>query len=223
MTYNDCRLCPELSACRSQIVMPTPCPPGGLLAIGEAPGADEDLAGEGFVGQAGKKLHSLLAKHGLERRRDYGVANLIRCRPPGNRKPARFEVENCLGKLASFLLQTRPKVILLVGGSAAEAFMGKEPLSVLIERSRASSATSAEISHPSLQDAVRMLRGEDWLHIVPMPHTSGLAWNRKAPDGRRWSEVGAEQIELAVGLLKQKTRPSERIGCDGLPCPSRIK
>lgn len=182
--------------------MPTPCPPGGLLAIGEAPGADEDWVGEGFVGQSGKKLRSLLDNHGLERRRDYGVANLVRCRPPGNRKPARAELENCLGKLASFLLETRPKVLLLVGGSASEVFLGRQPLSVHVERSRASAPNNASAAHPLLQDALSSLDIEGGLHVIPMPHTSGLAWNRNAPDGRRWSEVGAEQIEMAVSLLQ---------------------
>lgn len=199
---SGCIECPDLVACRGQVVLPTACPTGGLLAIGEAPGADEDLAGEGFVGQAGKKLHSLLANHGLERRRDYGVANLVRCRPPKNRKPTKGELANCLGNLAAFLLQTRPKVLLLVGGSAAEVFLGRQPLSVHIERSRVSPVIRVEDAHPSLQDAIRLLGGEGWLHVVPMPHTSGLAWNRKAPDGRRWSEVGIEQVELAVNLVK---------------------
>lgn len=198
----ECLSCAELVACRSQVVLPTPCPPGGLLAIGEAPGADEDLAGEGFVGQAGKKLHSLLIKHGQERRRDYGVANLVRCRPPGNRKPARAELGNCLGKLASFLLETRPKVLLLVGGSAAEEFLGRQPLSAHVDQSKAFTPSSASAAHPLLQDALSSLFIEGGLHVIPMPHTSGLAWNRRAPDGRRWSEIGAEQIELAVSLVK---------------------
>lgn len=199
---SGCVECPNLVACRSQVVLPTACEPGGLLAIGEAPGADEDLAGEGFVGQAGKKLHSLLANHGLERRRDYGVANLVRCRPPENRKPTKGELANCLGKLADFLLQTRPKVLLLVGGSAAEVFLGRQPLSAHVEQSRASVQYNVSAAHPLLQDALSSLVSEGGLHVVPMPHTSGLAWNRNAPDGRRWSEVGAEQIELAVSLVK---------------------
>ncbi len=201
MQKAECLSCAELVAFRRQIVLPTPSPTGGLLAIGEAPGADEDLAGEGFVGQAGKKLASLLADHGLERRRDYGVANLIRCRPPENRKPTKGELGNCLGGLASFLLQTRPKVLLLVGGSAAEEFLGRQPLSVHIERSRVLSQIRAQDAHPALREAIRTLQQGGVIHAIPMPHTSGLAWNRKAPDGRMWREVGAEQISLAVSLL----------------------
>ncbi|OZA26034.1 MAG: hypothetical protein B7X93_10615 [Hydrogenophilales bacterium 17-61-9] len=201
MHSGGCIECPELVAFRRQIVLPTPCRARGLLAIGEAPGADEDLAGEGFVGQAGKKLHSLLASHRLERRRGYGVANLIACRPPGNRKPSKGELGNCLGKLAAVLLDIRPKVLLLVGGSAAEAFLGRQPLSVHIERSRVSSEICASDSHPALREAIRTLQQGGALHVIPMPHTSGLAWNRKAPDGRMWREVGAEQVSLAVSLL----------------------
>lgn len=81
----ECRLCPSLAVSRCGIVYPTPCPPGGLLAIGEAPGFEEDEIGEGFVGQAGRTLDALLVGRGLERNRDYGVANIVRCRPDGNR------------------------------------------------------------------------------------------------------------------------------------------
>lgn len=196
-----CTDCAELAVVRRQIVVPTPCPPGRLLAIGEAPGSDEDLAGEGFIGQAGKRLDLLLEAHGLLRRRDYGVANLIRCRPPGNRKPAKGELVNCLPRLAEFLLDVRPKVLLLVGASAAAAFLGKEPLSTQIERSRGSALLLARHAHPALWDAIRSLHTNGAIQAVPMPHTSGLAWNRNAPNGRRWSKIGEEQVALAAGLL----------------------
>lgn len=122
----DCRACPALASCRTQVVLPTPCPPGGLLAIGEAPGAEEDELGEGFVGQAGQTLDALLARCGLERNRDYGVANIVRCRPPGNRKPTDAEIANCLPWLARFLLRWRPSVLLLVGATATRVFLGGE-------------------------------------------------------------------------------------------------
>jgi uracil-DNA glycosylase family 4 len=101
----ECRLCGRLAESRTRIVFPTPCPPGGLLAIGEAPAADEDEVGEGFVGRAGRVLDALLAQYGLERNRDYGVANIVRCRPENNRKPDWQEITNCLPWLAVFLLE----------------------------------------------------------------------------------------------------------------------
>ncbi|WP_126448239.1 uracil-DNA glycosylase [Sulfuricystis multivorans] len=199
----ECRLCPRLSASRTKIVFPTPSPPGGLLAVGEAPGAEEDKLGEGFVGQAGRTLDALLVQHGLERNRDYGVANIIRCRPDGNRKPDKTEIAECLPSLADFLLDVRPKVLLLVGSTATEVFLGSGPLYWQIERSRKSPALLAKDAHPILQPAIRRLHGSaGGIFAIPMPHTSGMAWNRKSPSGELWREIGRRQVELAVECLE---------------------
>jgi DNA polymerase len=199
----DCKLCPGLAASRTQIVFPTPCPRAGLLAIGEAPGAEEDELGEGFVGQAGRTLDALLVRHGLERNRDYGVANIVRCRPDGNRKPSKDEIDHCLPWLSAFLLRTRSRVLLLAGATAAEAFLGPGPLNWHIERSRRSPLLLAKDAHPILQPAIRRLHGAvDGIFAIPMPHTSGMAWNRKAPNGKAWREIGEEQVELAVECLE---------------------
>jgi DNA polymerase len=199
----ECRLCDRLAASRSRIVFPTPCPPGGLLAIGEAPGADEDEVGEGFVGQAGRTLDTLLARYGLKRNRDDGVANIVRCRPPANkRKPDRQEITNCLPWLANFLLEWRPTVLLLVGATATEVFLGPGSLLWQIERSRRSPVLLAKDAHQSLRSAIRKLHTMNGgVYAVPMPHTSGRAWNRKAPNGKAWREIGKEQVELAVECL----------------------
>lgn len=200
---HECRLCPELVASRTQIVFPTPCPPGGLLAIGEAPGMEEDDIGEGFVGRAGRTLDALLVQHGIERNRDYGVANIVRCRPKDNRKPYKHETDNCLLWLSIFLLRTRPKVLLLVGSMATEVFLGPGPLYWHIERSRKSPVLLAKDALPPLRYAIRLLHGMlDGVFAVPMPHTSGMAWNRRAPNGKVWREIGEEQVELAVECLK---------------------
>lgn len=199
---NECSHCPLLAASRTQIVLPTPCPQGGLLAIGEAPGAEEDEIGEGFVGQAGRTLDAMFVRHGLERNRDYGVANIVRCRAENNRKPFKEEARNCLPNLASFLLEAQPRVLLLIGGSAVEAFLGKGPLYWHIERSRRSAVLLAKDAHPMLQPAIRALhRRLGCVYSVPMPHTSGMAWNRKTPDGRVWRDIGAEQVATAVRIL----------------------
>ncbi|GLW61513.1 hypothetical protein Hthe01_18620 [Hydrogenophilus thermoluteolus] len=200
---NGCEKCPRLVASRTQIVYPVPCPPGGLLVIGEAPGADEDEIGEGFVGQAGRTLDALLVRHGLERNRDYGVANIVRCRPEGNRKPTREEVANCLPHLAAFLVEARPKMLLLVGSTAVEVFLGPGPLLWHIERSRNSPVLLAKDAHPILQPAIRRLHDAvACLMAVPMPHTSGMAWNRKAPSGKKWREIGEEQVLMAAEWLE---------------------
>lgn len=185
--------------------MPTPCPPNGLLVIGEAPGAEEDEIGEGFVGQAGRTLDALLVQHGFERNRDYGVANIVRCRPEKNRKPSRQEINACLPWLAEFLVYCKPKVLLLVGSTANDVFLGKRSLMQHIERQGKSPVILVRDAHSCcLQDAIRSLHY--WvvgLYAVPMPHTSGMAWNRKAPDGRLWREIGAEQIALATDIVKR--------------------
>jgi DNA polymerase len=198
----ECRLCSRLAASRTRIVFPTPRPPGGLLAVGEAPGADEDEIGEGFVGQAGRTLDTLLVRYGLERNRDYGVANIVRCRPDNNRAPSRHEIVTCLPKLGEFLLMCQPRVLLLVGATATEVFLGGGALWWQIERSRASALLLAKDAHDALKHTIRrLLHVAGPVYAVPMPHTSGMAWNRKAFDGRRWCEIGEEQVELAVKCL----------------------
>ncbi|MDR9095488.1 uracil-DNA glycosylase [Burkholderia multivorans] len=201
----ECRVCPQLVGSRTRVVLPMPCPPGGLLAIGEAPGADEDALGEGFVGQAGRVLNALLAAHGLERSKDYGVANIVRCRPDGNRKPSKEEINNCMLWLAAFLLRARPKVLLLVGATATETFLGPGPLYWHIERARRSAVLLAKDAHPTLRHAIRLLHGMlGGVFAFPMPHTSGMAWNRQAPNGQRWSVIGAEQVALAASRLSHR-------------------
>ena len=197
----ECRRCDRLVLSRHCIVQPTPCPPGGLLAVGEAPGAEEDEVGEGFVGRAGWTLDALLAQHGLERNRDYGVANIVRCRPEGNRRPDRQEIENCLPQLAAFLVQAMPSTILLVGATATAVFLGPGPLNWQIERSRRSPVLLVKDAHPILAPAIRVLhRIAGTARAVPMPHTSGMAWRRRAPNGQRWCDVGAEQVAMAVRI-----------------------
>lgn len=198
-----CYKCPGLHASRSQVVAPTPCPPYGLLAIGEAPGADEDEFGEGFVGTAGVMLDALLSKYGLERNADYGVANIVRCRPPGNRKPTRQEIAACLPMLAEFLIECRPAVLLLVGKTAVEVFMGNGDLLWHIERSaRTGAILLASRAHPVLQQSIRRLHAlVDGVRAIPMPHTSGMVWNRKAPNGKLWREVGEQQAAIAATIL----------------------
>lgn len=82
------------------------------------------MIAEGFVGQAGKTLDALFAANGVARAQ-YGRANVVRCRPPGNRKPQTDEKDACLPKLAASIVAFRPRVLLLVGATAIEAFLGK--------------------------------------------------------------------------------------------------
>ena len=89
-----CVACSELAATRTQVV-PGVSPPGAdVLFVGEAPGAQEDALGVPFVGRSGQLLESLLAEAHLSRER-LAVANVLKCRPPANRKPRRGEVDRC--------------------------------------------------------------------------------------------------------------------------------
>jgi len=91
----------------------------GLLVIGEAPGADEDRQGEPFVGRAGQLLNAMLAAIGLNRA-DVYIANILKCRPPGNRDPKPDEVAHCTPYLERQIELLQPRAVLAVGRIAAQ-------------------------------------------------------------------------------------------------------
>lgn len=200
-----CDVCPSLCASRTRIVLadlPESGMAHGLLVIGEAPGADEDIQGIGFSGRSGRTLHSLLGAQGLYRGDDYGCANIVRCRPPENRKPTPEEIGNCLPYLVETILQSRPKVLLLVGGTAASIFLGAGTLFRQVTVSRdvpVARFGQFSLAHPILAANLAELGS---IIVIPMPHTSPLAWNRKAPDGAPWAAIGREQVKRAAQLLK---------------------
>jgi uracil-DNA glycosylase family 4 len=118
-----CVACPELVAGRTQVV-PGLAPPGAdVLLVGEAPGAQEDAGGVPFVGRAGQLLDTLLAEVGLSRDR-VAVTNVLKCRPPANRKPRRGEVARCRPWLERQIALLEPSLIVALGGTAAEWFAG---------------------------------------------------------------------------------------------------
>ena len=96
------------------------------LFVGEAPGAEEDARGEPFVGQAGKLLDSMLAALGLQRRNAVYIANVLKCRPPGNRAPEPLEVGACKPFLDRQIALLAPKLIVALGKSAATTLLGTE-------------------------------------------------------------------------------------------------
>jgi DNA polymerase len=119
-----CVACPELAACRLNVV-PGVAPAGArAMFIGEAPGAQEDAEGVPFVGKCGGLLDELLADiEGLSRD-SLAVSNVLKCRPPRNRKPRRAEVERCRPWLEQQISLVDPEVIVALGGSATEWFFG---------------------------------------------------------------------------------------------------
>jgi uracil-DNA glycosylase len=109
-----CTRCPQLAATRTQVVFGAGNADADLMFVGEAPGAREDERGLPFVGAAGKMLEDLLAGVGLQRD-DVFIANVLKCRPPGNRDPAPVEIENCQEYLFRQVGLIRPKVICTLG------------------------------------------------------------------------------------------------------------
>ena len=119
----DCTRCPLAYAGRHTIVFGEGDPSAELMFVGEGPGADEDESGRPFVGKAGQLLNNMIGAMGLTREGVY-IANVVKCRPPGNRTPEFVEATTC----SQFLLQqidvVRPKVIVALGATAATYVLG---------------------------------------------------------------------------------------------------
>jgi uracil-DNA glycosylase family 4 len=96
------------------------------LFVGEAPGAEEDARGEPFVGQAGRLLDNMLAALGMKRGKNVYIANVLKCRPPGNRTPSPLEVESCRPYLDRQIALIRPTLIVALGKSAATTLLNVE-------------------------------------------------------------------------------------------------
>ncbi len=117
----DCRRC-KLHVSRTQIVFGTGDGQAKLMFIGEAPGRDEDLQGEPFVGLAGQLLTKIIQAMKLSREEVY-ITNIIKCRPPGNRNPEPDEIGACEPFLLKQLQVIRPKLICTLGSFAAQALL----------------------------------------------------------------------------------------------------
>lgn len=115
-----------LAATRTQTVFGVGNPHADWLVIGEAPGAEEDREGEPFVGAAGKLLDAMLKSIGLSRDENVFIANMLKCRPPGNRDPKPEEVAACLPYLMRQVAAIKPKLILAVGRIAAQNLLATD-------------------------------------------------------------------------------------------------
>ena len=118
----DCSRCKLHALGRRQVVFGVGNPAADLMFVGEAPGADEDIQGEPFVGRAGQLLTKIIEAIGL-RRDDVYIANVIKCRPPGNRNPEPDEVEQCEPFLFRQIDAIKPKVIVALGKFAAQSLL----------------------------------------------------------------------------------------------------
>jgi DNA polymerase len=124
-TVAGCPAC-KLSQSRTKTVFGVGDENANWLFVGEAPGRDEDLQGEPFVGQAGKLLDSMLAALGMKRGENVYIANMLKCRPPNNRNPEPDEVASCEPYLHRQIALIQPKLIVALGKVAAVNLLKRE-------------------------------------------------------------------------------------------------
>jgi len=118
----DCTRCVLHKQGRKQIVFGVGNPTADLMFVGEGPGADEDAQGEPFVGRAGQLLNNMIKAMGIEREQVY-IANIVKCRPPGNRTPEREECATCSPFLMRQIAVIKPKVVVALGAVAAKTLL----------------------------------------------------------------------------------------------------
>lgn len=118
----DCTRC-RLSKGRTKLVFGVGDPDAAIMFVGEGPGADEDLQGEPFVGRAGQLLNNMIVAMGI-RREDVYIANVVKCRPPGNRTPEKDECDTCSPFLMRQMDTVKPKMVVALGAVAAKTLLG---------------------------------------------------------------------------------------------------
>ncbi len=119
-----CARCDLRAGCR-QVVFGEGNPRAALMFVGEGPGLQEDVQGRPFVGAAGRLLDRIIAAMGLERK-DVYIANVVKCRPPGNRLPTPQEAEACLPHLLGQIRAVKPKIIVCLGALATQSLIDKD-------------------------------------------------------------------------------------------------
>ena len=125
----DCKQC-ALSKTRTNVVFGRGNPKTKIFIIGEGPGHNEDIEGLAFVGRAGKLLDTAFQSVGINTNRDCYISNIVKCRPPNNRKPQNEEIESCSTWLDQQINLINPKIIVLAGSTAVESYLKiKEPIS----------------------------------------------------------------------------------------------
>lgn len=128
--YQQCMQCPLGSLGRTKMVFGDGNPDARLMLIGEAPGKDEDEQGKPFVGRSGKLLTQVLEALGLNRQTIY-ITNIIKCRPPDNRKPTPTESSTCKNILLLNQIKIiRPKVVCTLGASSLQGLLAKDAIQI---------------------------------------------------------------------------------------------
>jgi DNA polymerase len=151
-------------------------PNADLMFIGEAPGADEDLQGEPFVGRSGQLLTNMIKAMGLSREQVY-IANIIKCRPPGNRTPEREECATCSPFLMRQIEAIKPKAIVALGAVAAKTLLAvSAPMSELRGRWFDFGGTKLAVTyHPAFLLRDPRQKKETWKDLQMVMKEMGLA------------------------------------------------
>ena len=171
----DCTRCKLHQQGRKQIVFGVGNPRAELMFVGEGPGADEDAQGEPFVGRAGQLLNNMIKAMGL-RREDVYIANVVKCRPPGNRTPEREECETCSPFLMRQIAVIKPKVIVALGAVAAKNLLAiNAPMSELRGRFYDFMPSGARSGDPNWQGAKLAVTYHP-AFLLRDPRQKGEAW-----------------------------------------------
>lgn len=181
-TVEGCRECP-LWRSRKNPVFGEGNPEAQVVFVGEAPGREEDLEGRPFVGAAGKLLTKMIESIGLRREEVY-IANVLKCRPPGNRDPCGEEVGKCSPYLKSQLEIIGPKVICALGTFAAQALLG---------------------THSPISELRTKVFDYQGTKLVPTYHPAALIYHPK------WKRGSWEDLKLLRRTL-DRTRPTAQAG-----------
>ncbi len=176
----DCTRC-ALHKGRHSIVFGVGNPAARLMFVGEGPGADEDAQGEPFVGRAGQLLNNMIAAMGLKREECY-IANIVKCRPPGNRTPEPEEANTCSPFLFRQIDVVRPQVLVALGATAATYLLGaRQPLAGLRGRVHAYRGLSLIVTyHPAFLLRDPRQKKEAWADLQIAMKELGLKAPAKA-------------------------------------------
>jgi uracil-DNA glycosylase len=171
----DCTRCKLHKQGRKQIVFGVGNPRAELMFVGEGPGADEDAQGEPFVGRAGQLLNNMIKAMGL-RREDVYIANVVKCRPPGNRTPERDECETCSPFLMRQIAVIKPKVVVALGAVSAKNLLAiNAPMSELRGRFYDFKPAGVRSSDPAWPGA-RLAVTYHPAFLLRDPRQKGEAW-----------------------------------------------
>ena len=171
----DCTRCKLHQQGRKQIVFGVGNAHADLMFVGEGPGADEDAQGEPFVGRAGQLLNNMIKAMGLRREEIY-IANVVKCRPPGNRTPERDECETCSPFLMRQIAVIKPKVVVALGAVAAKNLLAiNAPMSELRGRFYDFMPSGARSSDPKWPGAKLAVTYHP-AFLLRDPRQKGEAW-----------------------------------------------